>query len=239
MKYTYFKISGESKVETMPNTYSVIATLRKKERKNSNHALVMLRITVNGQRAEISVKRKIDPERWDSTTNRMRGTKEDAKEVNSLIDLLTLKLNKIYSKLVENEETVTARKVKDIYLGKDVKKKSLLEVFALHNEMMRSRVGVDFSKSTFTRYSTTYDHIIQFLKQDYNLNDIMLKDIPYSFIIDFEHFLKVTRKCNHNSSQKYIRNFRKIINNAIKNDWLDKDPFKAYRVKLKIPSVYS
>ena len=43
-------------LETMPNTYSVIATLRKKERKNSNHALIMLRITVNGQRAEISVK---------------------------------------------------------------------------------------------------------------------------------------------------------------------------------------
>jgi len=193
----------------------------------------MLRITVNGQRAEISVKRKIDPERWDSTTNRMRGSKEDAKEVNSLIDLLTLKLNKIYSKLVENEETVTASKVKDIYLGKVVKKKSLLEVFSLHNEMMRSRVGVDFSKSTFTRYSTTYDHIIQFLKQQYSLNDIMLKDIPYSFITDLEHFLKVTRKCNHNSSQKYIRNFRKIVNNAIKNDWLDKDPFRAYRVKLK------
>ena len=44
---------------------------------------------------------------------------------------------------------------------------------------------------------------------------------------------KTIRKCNHNSTQKYIRNFRKIINNAIKNDWLDKDPFKAYRVKLK------
>jgi len=43
----------------------------------------------------------------------------------------------------------------------------------------------------------------------------------------------VTRKCNHNSSQKYIRNFRKIINNAIKNNRLDKDPFKSYRVKLK------
>lgn len=65
------------------------------------------------------------------------------------------------------------------------------------------------------------------------MNDILLKDIQYSFVTDFEHFLKVIRKCNHNSSQKYIRNFRKIINNAIKNDWLDNDPFKAYRVKLR------
>ena len=65
------------------------------------------------------------------------------------------------------------------------------------------------------------------------MDDIILKEIRYSFITDLKHFLKVTRKCNHNSSQKYIRKFRKIINNAIKNNWLDKDPFKSYRVKLK------
>jgi hypothetical protein len=60
-----------------------------------------------------------------------------------------------------------------------------------------------------------------------------LKRIQYSFITDLEHYLKTIRKCNHNSTQKYIRNFRKIINNAIKHDWLDKVPSKAYRVKLK------
>lgn len=127
----------------------------------SKRALVMLRITVDGQRAEISIKRKIDPERWDSAMNRMRGNKEGAKEVNSLIDTLILKINKIYSKLVEADEVITAVKIKSIFLGQDIKKKSLLQVFTLHNEMIRSRVGIDFSKSTFTRYKTTYDHIIQ------------------------------------------------------------------------------
>src|SRR5688572_1182245 len=101
----------------MQNTYSILPIVKK--RIGSKGAMVMLRITVNGRRAEISIKRKVDPERWDPNVNRIRGTKQDAKEVNSLIDMLTLKLNKIYSKLVENEETVTARKVKDIYHGKD------------------------------------------------------------------------------------------------------------------------
>ena len=30
-----------------------------------------------------------------------------------------------------------------------------------------------------------------------------------------------------------IRNFRKIINLAVRNEWMDKDPFKMYPVKLK------
>ncbi len=193
----------------------------------------MLRITVNGRRVEISIKRKIDPERWDSHANRVKGHKEDAKEINSLIDLLTLKLNKTYNKLVENDEVISAARIKGIYLGKDVRNRTLLEVFKLHNEMVKSRVGVDFSTSTYTRYQTTFDHVSNFLLHQYKLEDVLLKQIQYSFITDLEHYLKTIRKCNHNSTQKYIRNFRKIINNAIKNDWLDKDPFKAYRVKLK------
>jgi hypothetical protein len=193
----------------------------------------MIRITVDGQRAEISIKRKIDPDRWDSNANKMKGNKEDAKEINSLIDILTVKLNRIYNRLVENEEIITARKIKNIFLGKDVNKKTLLEAFVLHNEMMKSRVGIDFAESTFTRYHTTNDHIIQFLRHQYNFNDIQLKNIQFSFITNLEHFLKVVRKCNYNSTQKYIRNFRKIINMAIKNDWLDKDPFQVIPRKVK------
>lgn len=98
---------------------------------------------------------------------------------------------------------------------------------------MKGRVGIDFSQSTYTRYKTTFDHLREFLKHAYNIEDIPLQTIRYSLITDLEHFLKVIRKCNHNSTQKYIRNFRKIINNAIKNDWLDKDPFRSYRVKLR------
>ena len=148
-------------------------------------------------------------------------------------DATTIRLNKIYNKLLENNEHITAKRIKDIYIGKDEKRKTLLEAFTDHNQMMASRVGVDFSKSTYTRYSTTKDHVKAFLKHQYNLEDIYLAQLRYSFITDFEHFLKVIRKCNHNSTLKYIRNFRKIINLAVKNDWLDKDPFKAYQVKLK------
>lgn len=216
----------------MEATYS-ISTLIKSNHAGEDKALIYLRVTVNGERAEISIKRSVDRNRWDAAANRVRGNKEDAREINTLLDNTILKLNKIYNKLLQNDEVITARRIKDIYLGKDETKKTLLEAFAEHNQMMASRVGVDFSRSTYTRYTTTKDHVAAFLKHRYNLEDINLQRLQYAFITDFEHFLKVVRKCNHNSTLKYIRNFRKIINLAIKNDWLDKDPFKAYQVKLK------
>jgi hypothetical protein len=219
----------------MEATYS-ISTFIKSKNAGGNKALVYVRITINGERAELSIKRRVDRDRWDAAANRVRGNKEDAREINALLDATTLRLNKIYNKLLENNEHIAAKRIKDIYIGKDESRKTLLEAFTDHNQMMASRVGVDFSKSTYTRYSTTKDHVEAFLRHQYNLPDIQLRQLRqlrYSFITDLEHFLKVIRKCNHNSTLKYIRNFRKIINLSVKNDWLDKDPFKAYQVKLK------
>lgn len=192
-----------------------------------------MRVTVNGPRAEISLKRKIDPRQWDQLFQPGARKNDELKEIKILIDIATLKINRIYSSLLENGDGFSAEQIKRIFNGPYAKRKTLLDVFMIHNEMVRARIGIDYSQSTYTRYQTTCDHIIKFMKQTYKINDIVLQDIKYSFVTDFEHFLKIVHRCNHNSTQKYIRNFRKIINNAIKNDWLDKDPFKAYRVKLK------
>ena len=217
----------------MEHTYSVIATIKNEQRTKDIKATILLRITVNGHRAHISTKRKIEPERWDSKANRVKGTKEDAREINSMLEASIVKLNRFHEKLVDEGDVLTAEKLKELFVGNTVQRKKLIEVFEYHNEMVKSRVGIDFSQSTFTRYTTTLDHVQNFLQATYGKSEISLHQIHYSFITDLEHYLKTTRKCNHNSTLKYIRNFRKIINLAVRNDWMDKDPFKAYRVKLK------
>ena len=45
----------------------------------------------------------------------------------------------------------------------------------------------------------------------------------YEFLTNFEYWFKTVRKCAHNTTIKYITNLRKIVNIAMKNDWLDKD----------------
>lgn len=53
---------------------------------------VYLRITVDGVPSEISTKRKWDPLRWDSRKGRASGTKDDAKALNTFIELLAHKV---------------------------------------------------------------------------------------------------------------------------------------------------
>jgi hypothetical protein len=216
----------------METTYN-LSTFIKGNSAGHSCSLIYIRITVNGERAEISVKRKIDPSRWDSKAGRVKGNKEDAREINYLVDSTILKLNKIHNSLAESNEFVTADLIKEIFNGNNAKGKKLLEVFKEHNEWLKERIGIDYALATYRRFVTTSDHVTTFLRVQYGLNEIPLRSIKYSFVTDLEHFLKVTRKCNHNSTQKYIRIFRRIINKSVVNGWIERDPFAAYKVKLK------
>lgn len=53
---------------------------------------IYLRITVDGQRTELAVGRKFDPDRWDAATGRATGTKADSRTLNAYLDHMQFKL---------------------------------------------------------------------------------------------------------------------------------------------------
>jgi site-specific recombinase XerD len=75
------------------------------------------------------------------------------------------------------------------------------------------------------------------LKDRRHIEDISLKEINYKFITDFEYFLKSFKPLDHHKSlsnngvMKHMERFRKMVNVALKNEWMEKDPFKAYKMK--------
>ncbi len=194
---------------------------------------IYLRLTVNGRRSELSISRKVDPEKWNARTGRMRGTNPRANELNKYLDTVRGKINKIHTRLVEDNEPFTSADIKNLYLGKGRNVKMLLELFEEHNQQMEKLVGIEFALGTWKRYHTTKSHVAEYVKTEYRKNDIPVKEVDLKFIKGFEYFLKVTKACNHNSALKYVNNFKKIVRIAVANDWLAKDPFYNYKVQFK------
>lgn len=62
------------------------------------------------------------------------------------------------------------------------------------------------------------------------MSDIDIKALKFEFIADYEFWLMTDRKCDHNTTVKYLSNFKKIVNICIKNGWLDRDPFFGYKM---------
>ena len=217
------------------NTFSTlnISFLIRKNRSNKlGEAPIYIRFSINNERVEISTGRSINPQNWDSKLSKAITKKKGAGQLNKFLDTLKNSIYDHHTEMVKNGELVSARKLKARFLGIEEDKKTLIQAFEYHNKQMEELQGITYAIATVKRYITTLDHVKRFLKHQYKLNDIPLTRLKYSFIIDFEHYFKTVRKCNNNTTYKYLKNLRKIINLAIRNEWLDKDPFAKYRTKL-------
>ena len=217
----------------MANSFSTLFYLKDKRLDKNGKAGLYLRITVNGQRTVISLHRKIDPSKWDSRMNKMKGKGVEVEELNKFMTTIRHKVNKIQHQLIEEGKPFTVHDVKDNYLGKDKKLKMLVQLFEEHNQQMEKLVGIEFALATWKRYHTTKNHVEEYLRAEYHKSDIPVRDVNLKFIKGFEYFLKVTKACNHNSALKYVNNFKKIIRIAVANDWISKDPFYNYKVQFK------
>ena len=89
-------------------------------------------------------------------------------------------------------------------------------IFRDHNDQMKSLIDKDYSPTTLKGYNTSLEHTKSFIEWKYGTSDMDIKKLNYEFISQYEFWLKTVRNCNHNSTIKYISNFRKIVNGCMK-----------------------
>lgn len=194
---------------------------------------IYLRITVNGSRIEIGTKQSCEPERWNSQAQRAKGTNEASRSLNNMLDTLERQVHEARRKLIEAQKPITAETLKNVLSGQTEHPHLLLEVFQRHNDQLLALVNREYAPATITRYDTTLKHTRSFLKWKYNISDIDIKSLNFSFASDFEFYLKSVKKCNHNSAIKYVGNMRKIVNYCLKSGWMQRDPFFGYKMAKK------
>jgi len=214
------------------STFSLLFFIRKERKNTDGEAPIFLRITINGKRAEISIKRYIDPDKWDSKANKAKGNKSEIKSLNLYLDTVKNKIHDHHRHMVDRNEIITARKLKNRYLGITETNKYILDCFKDHNDEMYKLIDKEYSNSTYKKYCTTYDHLKKYIKKEYKVDDLLLNELNLQFIKGFESYL-MQNKCCHNTAVKYAKNAMKITNLAVNHEWLDKNPFSLYKSKYK------
>jgi site-specific recombinase XerD len=206
----------------------------KKAKTTTNNLLpIYLRVTVSGKRFEASTHRYITPAKWSVEAGRVKGNTEEARRTNAYLDLLRSKVYAYQQELLQEGKPITMEAIKDKWLGVEEKPVMLLEVFRKHNEQVEQLVGKDFAPGTLERYRTSLLHTRNFIKWKYKTEDIDVKKLDFGFISDYEFWLKSVRGCAHNTTMKYLRNFKKVIHICLKNGWLQRDPFLGFKMSKK------
>jgi site-specific recombinase XerD len=210
--------------------------IRRGQLLKNQEAPIYLRITVDGESVEISIKRSIPPERWDEFRRCAKTGSPYAKELNYYLEQIRHKVYDHQHELIDKNKTVSATALKKAFLNSDQEEsRTLLQVYADHNADLKSRIDKGISKCTFIRHESSRNNLERFIKANYKKNDFLLQDIDNAFILKYEVFLRTKRNCNNNSTVKYIRNFGKIIKLALDNDWIKDDPMR--KIKLRIEEV--
>jgi len=133
--------------------------------------------------------------------------------------------------LQEKESNTSPERIKNIFFGIEIKNQMLLDLFRRHNEDIHKLIGVSKSMVSYNKYDITYRRLTSFLKEEYHVSDISLKEINHKFITDFEAYMRGVCGCNANTTAKFIQRLKSIVLIARNNGWLHHDPFANYKIK--------
>lgn len=207
-------------------TFGLLFYIRRDKINKKGEAPVFMRLTINGERADASIKRFIEPHAWNSAKGKANEKSRGGKDLNLYLDAISANILRIQRDLELDKKEVSAQIILNRYLGKEQSDRhTLMEVFRAHNEKCRALSGISLAPGTVIRYETSLRLTEAFLRTTYKKEDCYLDEITHQFVEDYDFYLRTVRRCCHNTTTKYLLNFKKIIRIALAKGWMKKDPF--------------
>jgi site-specific recombinase XerD len=165
----------------------------------------------------------------------VKGNTEEARSLRAYLKQVEAKLFENYRNLIADDTLLDAETIKNEYLGIRTEQKTLCELMDYHNHHLKDSI----EWGTLKNYFTTQAYVKEFMESRMRKKDIFLSQLNYQFITELEMFLRSYQPKDHrkpmgnNTVMKHIERLRKMVNLAIRNEWLDKDPLQKFRLKFE------
>jgi site-specific recombinase XerD len=125
---------------------------------------------------------------------------------------------------------ITAQLVINAHLGKSVIQYSLIQLHEYHNEQhVKKLIGKEYAEGTYARYKTSLDHVTRFITHKFKSSDVLIHDVDNAFAAAYEFYLKTVRNCSTNTTSKYIKNLKSVINFAVSRGYIPSNPIQSYK----------
>lgn len=111
------------------NYFSILFFIKKSKLLKNGEAPICLRITINGQRAEVQIKRSVEVSHWNSKKECAIGKERKHQELNHYLETVRTKVLRIHRELEQDGKPITAEILKRHFYGENESPKMLLEVF--------------------------------------------------------------------------------------------------------------
>jgi hypothetical protein len=201
-------------------------------------AQVFLGLVVDGKKTYMALKNfQADTVHWDRIKGGGRKDTKQGRAINEYLDEVRMTLKGHYRDMELNGERINGDKLKDAFLGNVQEEAPIMfsELIAYHNEQALALLTI----GTMRHYYVTQRYLVKFFKLKYKKDDVQLSVLNYKFISDFEIFLHNHKPVDHqkpmdtNGVLKHLVRLKKMVNLAVSLSWVEKDPFKGFKLKKK------
>ena len=105
----------------MRSTFRILFYVKKDKKRSFGTYPIMCRITIDGEPSRFNTKANVNPDIWDAKAGIAIGKSNEAVEVNALLNTIKTSIHNVYHELQTKENNVNAERVKNIFLGTEVK----------------------------------------------------------------------------------------------------------------------
>lgn len=218
-------------------TFSVLFWLFRKKENKQGLVPIYVRITVDGLRAECSIKRSVDPTYWDSDKGRVTDDHPESVVLNEYLSIIHAQISKHYNIALSTKEHFTANDVKESFIGTHVKKvvhKNFMQHFDEYIKILQSKVDVgDLSVGRFKKFKVLRGKCRAFLKHKFKSLDVLPSEMKLNFIVAFEHFLRTVHNIGHNTSMKYSKDLKQVMTYITIEEDMPVNAFQSFKATYK------
>ena len=187
------------------DTFSIIFLLKRKKKNKQKMFPIYCRVTINGERIELSTKRSIFINNWDTKRQRPKLKTKELKALNHHLEYIRNRFYLEHQRLSQSNKPFSAIDLKNAYLNINEKGLTVLEVIETHNIDMKNQIPELYSAGTLKNYRTLKKHLSSFIPKEYKTEDIELKRVDRNFIYSFERYLLFNTLCNQNLQSEIIK----------------------------------
>jgi hypothetical protein len=118
----------------------------------NGEAPIYVKISYDNTKTEMATNRSVEPELWSIEKNQVKGKSRMAMQINQFLKTVEYQLYEKLQDLREDKKPISAKAIKNAFLGIEEDKKTLVSIFEDHNENARKMVGIDMCAKTYSRY---------------------------------------------------------------------------------------
>lgn len=219
-------------------TFTILFWIRK-GRISENMVPLHCRVTISGQRYEIPMNIFLPLSTWSASAQKAVGRADICKEVNRYIDDIKMSIDETIKRIRNKNYPLNIDNFKLMFNAKEDDYSTISKLFEYH-EIIESK---KFCDNTFVGYNITRNHLINYIRIKFHTTDYDIKAINKAFVNEFFAYLQGFKRkdnkklCTTNGALKHITRFKKVMNVALANEWINSNPvclLKAKRDKVDV-----